>query len=41
VLYKLPLVMGASRVLIVEGEKDVETAYRLPAPLARRMGGHV
>jgi hypothetical protein len=32
VLYKLPAVMSASQVLIVEGEKDVETAYRLGLP---------
>jgi hypothetical protein len=32
VLYKLPHVMQASSVLVVEGEKDVETAYRLGLP---------
>jgi 5S rRNA maturation endonuclease (ribonuclease M5) len=32
VLYKLPHVMQASSVLIVEGEKDVETAYQLGLP---------
>src|SRR4029077_2517221 len=32
VLYKLPHVIAASSVLIVEGEKDVETAYRLGLP---------
>lgn len=32
VLYKLPDVLAASSVLIVEGEKDVETAYRLELP---------
>src|SRR5262245_2252054 len=32
VLYKLPHVMQASSVLIVEGEKDVETVYRLGIP---------
>ena len=32
VLYRLPEVSGAARVLIVEGEKDVETAYRLGLP---------
>ena len=32
VLYKLPEVSGAGRVLILEGEKDVETAYRLGLP---------
>jgi hypothetical protein len=32
VLYKLPAVMSASHVLIVEGEKDVDTAYQLGLP---------
>lgn len=32
VLYKLPHVIPASSVLIMEGEKDVETAYRLGLP---------
>ncbi len=32
VLYKLPHVMPATSVLIVEGEKDVDTAYRLGLP---------
>ena len=32
VLYHLPKVQAASSVLIVEGEKDVETAYRLGLP---------
>lgn len=32
VLYKLPEVLAASSVMIVEGEKDVETAYRLGLP---------
>lgn len=32
VLYKLPQVMKATSVLIVEGEKDVETAYYLGLP---------
>jgi hypothetical protein len=32
ILYKLPAVMAASHVLIVEGEKDVETAYQLGLP---------
>ncbi len=32
VLYHLPAVHAASSVLIVEGEKDVETAYRLGLP---------
>lgn len=32
VLYKLPQITPASSVLIVEGEKDVETAYRLGLP---------
>ena len=32
VLYKLPDVLAASSVLIVEGERDVATAYRLELP---------
>lgn len=32
VLYRLPQVMQAGTVLILEGEKDVETAYRLGLP---------
>jgi hypothetical protein len=32
VLYKLPHALQASLVLIVEGEKDVDTAYRLGLP---------
>ena len=32
VIYRLPEVINASHVLIVEGEKDVETAYRLGLP---------
>ena len=32
VLYRLPEVIKASAVLILEGEKDVETAYRLGLP---------
>jgi len=32
VLYKLPEVSGAGRVLVLEGEKDVETASRLGLP---------
>lgn len=32
VLYRLPEVMKAETVLIVEGEKDVETAYQLGLP---------
>jgi 5S rRNA maturation endonuclease (ribonuclease M5) len=32
VLYKLPEVLAASSVMIVEGEKDVETAYGLGLP---------
>lgn len=32
VLYRLPEVMKAETVLVVEGEKDVETAYRLGLP---------
>src|SRR5262245_41296796 len=32
VLYKLPEILGAAHVLILEGEKDVETAYRLGLP---------
>ncbi len=32
VLFRLPNVVEASSVLIVEGEKDVETAYRLGLP---------
>ncbi|MFA7468544.1 MAG: hypothetical protein WCY82_09795 [Desulfotomaculaceae bacterium] len=34
VLYRLPEVMKAGSVLILEGEKDVETAYRLGLPAA-------
>ena len=32
VLYRLPEVVKADTVLVVEGEKDVETAYRLGLP---------
>lgn len=32
VLYRLPDVVAASSLLLVEGEKDVETAYRLGLP---------
>lgn len=32
VLYRLPAVVNASSVLVVEGEKDVDTAYRLGLP---------
>jgi hypothetical protein len=31
-LYKLPLVVAASHILVLEGEKDVETAFRLGLP---------
>lgn len=33
VLFKLPFVIAAASVLIVEGEKDVETAYQLGLPV--------
>lgn len=32
VLYRLPYVVAANTVLVLEGEKDVETAYRLGLP---------
>jgi DNA primase len=32
VLYRLPEVIAASTVMVLEGEKDVETAYRLGLP---------
>jgi len=32
VLYRLPDVMAANTVMVLEGEKDVETAYRLVLP---------
>jgi hypothetical protein len=32
VLYRLPYVIAANTVMVLEGEKDVETAYRLGVP---------